>query len=222
MVAPIQPGYCFSNQSKAKLRKILGKYKLCLSTYKAVFSPPYGGQRHKAAAGIPNGSAKSPVLSFPSGETKKQLFKGVLGSPAVNSSSHSKTWQCLKILCTAKPPRSVTLHLTAVKKAVNKMMSTIFVPFHSYLHIFKFVLKSKTKQNKHALLINRSICVDKELNHDQRENQVVPPGRVQWDSGQGKTSQREKHGDPDPGGPHSAYQLGWNNEEIEIEIHSIV
>lgn len=152
MVAPIQPGYCFSNQSKAKLRKILGKYKLCLSTYKAVFSPPYGGQRHKAAAGIPNGSAKSPVLSSPSGETKKQLFKGELGSPAVNSSSHSKTWQCLKILCTAKPPRSVTLHLTAVKKAVNKMMSTIFVPFHSYLHIFKCVFKkqNKTKQTRSA------------------------------------------------------------------------
>lgn len=139
MVAPIQPGYCFSNQSKAKLRKILGKYKLCLSTYKAVFSLPYGGQRHKAAAGIPNGSAKSPVLSFPFGETKKQLFKGVLGSPAVNSSSRSKTWQCLKILCAAKPPRSVTL------QSVNKMMSTIFVSFYSHLDISFIFFHKQTR-----------------------------------------------------------------------------
>lgn len=141
MVVPIQRGYCFSNQSKAKLRKILGKYKLCLSTYKAVFSLPYGGQRHKAVAGIPNGSAKSLSFSFPSGETKKQLFKGALSSPAVNSSRRSKTRQCLKILCTAKPPRSIALHSTAVKKSVNEMMSTIFISLSSHLDISFFFRK---------------------------------------------------------------------------------
>lgn len=191
MVAAIQPGYCFSEQSKAKLRKILGKYKLCLSTYKAVVSLPYGGQRHKAAAGIANGSAKSlrPLLS-PAARQRRSSSKerrALQQLAAAVAPQHDSVWKYFAALSLPHPSHSIWLLLNRTLTRPSAPVWFRFTATYAYLSV-----------NKHSAYLSLNMCWRRVESPSERKPSDASRTSTVW-----------QWADPDPGGRPSAQQVGF-------------
>lgn len=103
----------------------------------AVFSLPYGSQRHKASAGIPSSSAKPPVSSTRQRRSSSKQRRALKQLTAVSILKHGSVW---KYFAPLKPWRSLTFLLTAIKRKnqQDELMAPSWAWFYFLFSTFFF------------------------------------------------------------------------------------